>query len=304
MKEQKERPVFDQYIKLGQDTLNNGVMVHNERTKKNCLTVVNRSMTYDVENNVLPLDTTRKSFWKAAVAELLGHIRGYDNAEDYAKLGARTWFKDANECVQWLENPNRKGENDCGIIYGGIANNIPILHHDNTDAGNLVQFGSFNALKKIYNDLKAGKDDRGEIWNFWQPSVFQLGCIRPCMYSHHFSLLGDDLYLCSTQRSADGGLGTNFNMVQCFALLAIMAQITGKNPKSIKHDLTNFHIYEDHIENFKEQLKRDPFPAPTFHINPKIKTLEDVLTWVTTDDFWVEGYEHHPAIKYEMFTGA
>lgn len=300
----KTRPVFDQYIKISKNCIANGEMVFNERTKKSCLTIANQHMTYDVENNVLPLDTTRKSFWKAAVAELLGHMRGYDNAEDYAKLGARTWYKDANECVQWLENPNRKGENDCGIIYGGIANNIPFLRYDDNNTGNLVQSGSFNTLAKIYKDLKAGKDDRGEIWNFWQPSLFHLGCIRPCMYSHHFTLINGKLWLESTSRSGDGSLGINFNSVQAFALLAIMAQITGNKAMEVKHNITNFHIYEPHIENFKEQMEREPFPAPTFHINPEIKTLEDVLTWVTPDDFWIEGYEHHDAVDYEMFTGA
>lgn len=119
------------------------------------------------------------------------------------------------------------------------------------------------------------------------------------MYSHHFSLLGDTLYLNSTQRSCDVPLGLNFNMVQVYVFLAIMAQITGKKPGVAYHKLVNAHIYEDQLAPMRDiQLKREPLTPATFHINPEIKSLEDLETWVTLDDFWVEGYECHEAIKY------
>lgn len=126
-----------------------------------------------------------------------------------------------------------------------------------------------------------------------------MGCLRPCMYSHHFSLLGDTLYLNSTQRSCDVPLGLNFNMVQVYVFLAIMAQITGKKTGQAYHKIVNAHIYEDQLELLREvQLKREPLAPPTFHINPEITSLEDLETWVTLDDFWVEGYQHHDPIQY------
>ncbi|AEH33961.1 Thymidylate synthase [Vibrio anguillarum 775] len=126
-----------------------------------------------------------------------------------------------------------------------------------------------------------------------------MGCLRPCMYSHHFSLLGDTLYLNSTQRSCDVPLGLNFNMVQVYVFLAIMAQITGKKAGVAYHKIVNAHIYEDQLALMKDvQLKREPLPMAKFHINPKIKTLEDLETWVTLDDFWIEGYQCHDAIQY------
>jgi thymidylate synthase len=119
------------------------------------------------------------------------------------------------------------------------------------------------------------------------------------MYSHQFSLLGDQLFLTSTQRSMDVPLGGNFNQVQVYTLLALMAQITGNKPATAAHHVVNAHIYEDQYETMRDvQVKREPFAAPTLHINPDIKSLEDIETWVTTDDFQVEGYEHHSAIKY------
>ncbi|CSA26590.1 thymidylate synthase [Vibrio cholerae] len=119
------------------------------------------------------------------------------------------------------------------------------------------------------------------------------------MYSHHFSLLGDTLYLNSTQRSCDVPLGLNFNMVQVYVFLALMAQITGKKPGLAYHKIVNAHIYQDQLELMRDvQLKREPFPAPQFHINPKIKTLQDLETWVTLDDFDVTGYQFHDPIQY------
>ncbi len=126
-----------------------------------------------------------------------------------------------------------------------------------------------------------------------------MACLRPCLYSHHFSLLGDTLYLNSTQRSCDVPLGLNFNMVQVYVLLAIVAQITGHKAGQAFHKIVNAHIYEDQLELMRDvQLKREPYPLPTLKINPKIKSLEDIETWVTMDDFSIEGYEFHEPIAY------
>ena len=126
-----------------------------------------------------------------------------------------------------------------------------------------------------------------------------MGCLRPCMYSHHFSLLDDTLYLNSTQRSCDVPLGLNFNMVQVYFLLAIMAQITGKKPGKAYHKIVNAHIYEDQLALMKNvQLKREPYDSPKLIINPDIKTLEDLETWVTVDDFELKDYQCHEPISY------
>lgn len=88
-------------------------------------------------------------------------------------------------------------------------------------------------------------------------------------------------------------------MVQVYAFLAIMAQITGKKAGVAYHKIVNAHIYEDQLELMRDvQLKREPLQAPTFHINPEIRSLEDLETWVTLDDFDVQGYESHEPIKY------
>ncbi|OCH36903.1 thymidylate synthase [Aliivibrio fischeri] len=277
-----------QYLDLCQRIVDEGTWIENERTGKRCLTVINADLTYDVENGVFPLVTTRKSFWKAAVAEMIGYIRGYDNAEDFRKIGTKTWDANANLNDAWLNNPHRKGDDDMGRVYGVQGRSWAKPNGEFVDQ-----------LKKIIDDLSQGIDDRGEILNFYNPGEFDMGCLRPCMYSHHFSLLGDTLYLNSTQRSCDVPLGLNFNMVQVYFLLAIVAQITGHKAGKAYHKIVNAHIYEDQLESMQNvQLKREPLQAPIFKINPEIKSLEDLETWVTMDDFEVIGYESHDAIKY------
>ncbi len=277
-----------QYLSLCQRIIDHGVWVSNQRTGKKCLTLINADMTYDVANKQFPIITTRKSYWKAAIAELLGYLRGYDNAADFRALGTKSWDANANENAAWLNNPVRKGPDDMGRVYGvqGRAWRKP----DGT---------VLDQLQKIISNLQKGEDDRGEILTFYNPGEFNLGCLRPCMHTHNFSLLGDTLYLTSYQRSCDVPLGLNFNQIQVFTLLALVAQITGKTPGLAYHKIVNTHIYEDQLDLMRSvQLKRDPFPPPQLHINPDIKTLQDLETWVTLADFAVEGYQHHDAIAY------
>jgi len=277
-----------QYLALSQRIIDQGSWVENKRTGKKCLTVVNADLSYDVANNQFPIITTRKSFWKAAIAELLGYLRGYDNAADFRKLGTKSWDANANENEDWLSNPARKGKDDMGRVYG-----VQGRSWRKPDGSGLDQ------LRKVVDNLSNGVDDRSEILTFYNPGEFDLGCLRPCMHTHTFSLLENTLHLTSYQRSCDVPLGLNFNQIQVFTLLALMAQITGKAPGIAYHKIVNAHIYEDQLDLMRTvQLKREPLQPPQLHINFDIKALEDIESWVTLDDFIVEGYRHHGPIVY------
>ncbi len=280
-------PNQNQYENLCQRILDKGVMIPNERTGVGCLTVINADFEYDVGFGEFPLVTTRKASYKAAIAELLGYLRGYSDAQKFADIGSPTWFANANENKAWLANPHRKGENDMGRVYG-----VQGRSWAKTDGSTLDQ------LVKVYENLRAGKDSRGECITYWNPGEFDQGCLRPCLHSYQFSVLDGTLYLNAFQRSVDVPLGLVFNMVQVYAFLALMAQITGLKPGVAYHKLVNCHIYENQIELMREQVTREPFECPRIEINPDIKTLDDVLTWVGKDDFKVVGYQHHPAISY------
>ncbi|TNH06945.1 thymidylate synthase [Testudinibacter sp. TR-2022] len=277
-----------QYLDLCRRIVDHGVWIGNERTGKRCLTVINADLSYDVANNQFPLITTRKSYWKAAIAEFLGYIRGYDNAADFRKLGTKTWDANANDNQVWLNSPHRKGNDDMGRVYG-----VQGRSWRKPDGSHLDQ------LRKVVDNLSNGIDDRGEIITFYNPGEIELGCLRPCMHTHTFSLLGDTLYLTSYQRSCDVPLGLNFNQIQVYTFLALMAQITGHKAGQAYHKIVNAHIYEDQLELMQTvQLLREPLPLPRLEINPQIKTLQDLETWVTMDDFKVVGYQSHPPIQY------
>lgn len=269
-----------------------GTNLHNARTGTTCRTVINVDMVYDARTNKAPILTTRKAPPKLAIAELLGYVRGVTSAAQMRELGAKSWDANANQNKAWLANPNRSGEDDLGLVYGAVARNWPVQ-----DAPVTSDCSTIDLFRKVYENLRKGVDDRGEIITFWNPGMFHLGCLRPCMYEHQFSLLGDDLYLNSTQRSSDWPLGTVANMLQCWLLLRLMAQITGKNPKFAYHKNVNSHIYGDQLPLVLEQLSREVLEEPTVDINPDIKTLED-LENATLADFTIN-YEHfHPAIQY------
>lgn len=278
----------EQYEALSQRIIDEGKWVENKRTGIRCLTLINADLEYDVAANQFPLVSTRKCYYKAAIAELLGYLRGYDNAAQFRDIGCKTWDANANENEAWLANPARKGPDDMGRVYG-----VQGRQWQKPDGTTLDQ------LQKVVNNLKNGIDDRGEIITFYNPGEFDLGCLRPCMHTHTFSLLDDTLYLTSYMRSCDVPLGLTFNMPQCFVLLALMAQITGLKAGKVYHKIVNAHIYENQLDLMQNvQLKRKPYPAPSLSINPKIQSLADIESWVTSKDFEVSGYQSHEAIAY------
>lgn len=276
------------YLDLGRRIIDTGEWVVNERTGKRCLTVINADMEYDMSEMKLPVLTSKKVRWEDAVAEILGYLRGYDNAAQFRALGTKSWDENTDNNAAWLANPFRRGPGDMGRAYGVQAR-----------AYMSPEGKPIDQLKKIVDHLSQGIDDRREIMTFWNPGEMDRMCLPACMHTHTFSILGGKLYLTSYQRSSDFPLGQVWNAVQVGWLLAVMAQITGLKPGKAFHKLVNVHLYEDQLDLMRDvQLKREPFELPTLKINPDIKSLQDLETWVTTADFELEGYQHHPAIKY------
>lgn len=272
--------------------INAGEWIYNERTGKNCKVIINADLEYDF----CPLVTTRKSYWKSAVAEFVGYMRGYSSAEDFRKVGTKTWDANANENSAWLKSPHRKGEDDMGLAYRfrdlSLTPSIDgVISAKNTR--------NVDQLKEIYDNLKNGVDNRRLIMTAYIPHTFDFACLPPCVHTHTFSLVNGTLHLTSTQRSCDVPLGLNFNMVQLHFFLKLMAQITGHKAGKVYHKIVNAHIYEDQYELAKMEAKRPVLPSPTMNISEDIKTLEDVETMFDVNKHvTVENYVHHPEIKY------
>ena len=280
---------MQQYLDLCNRIIEEGVWVDNHRTGKRCLTVINADFEYDCRNGELPILTTKKSYYKSAIAEFLGYLRGYTSAADFRNLGCGTWDANANQNKAWLSNPHRTGPDDMGRCYGAQARDWK-----NPEGKSIDQ------LAQVYSDLKQGIDNRSEIVTFLNVGERDRACLNSCMHTHTFSILDGYLYLTSYQRSDDIPLGHGFNQIQVAWFLMVMAQITGLKPGIAYHKIINAHIYEDQLEPLKTQLLRKPYDSPTLHINPSIKTLHDLETWVNTDDFRLMGYKHHDPIKFNF----
>ena len=266
-----------QYMEIMKDIIEHGIDVKNERTGAVCRTLLNQRIQFD--GNIFPILTTRKCHWKSAICEMIAYIRGYDNLEQFHSLGVKTW--DAN--VQHWQSPHKLDENHAGIIYGKSAEVVGIPFY------------------KIVHDIMRTPNDRGIIWNFWNPEYFPLGCLRPCMFNHQFNVLGDTLHLTSTQRSCDFPLGGAFNIIQCWFLLNVVAKLTNLKVGTVTWNISNVHIYENQIPFAIEQIKRIPYNNPTIRVSEDFDfdVLISKLDKDNFDDYFkLENYEHHPAIKY------
>lgn len=294
-------PTFTQYSDTGRKLLKEGVWFDVPRNNARRLTIPNVTFNIDLSTDYVPLNTTRESPLFLGIGELIGYVRGETNSMAFDELGAKSWHANANENEAWLKNPNRGGENDMGLVYGAVGNNWPKMYQHAPDSSLEYREDEIDLLDKIYNNLKNGVDNGDEIWTFWNPGIFHLGCLRPCLHSHHFTLLDRTLYLNSTQRSSDAPLGVVSNLVQVYVLGRLMAQITGNKGGSALHTHSNYHVYENQLETFKEEMGREPRPMPRLLINPEIKTLEDLRTWVKPkQDFELVDYNPHPKLKYDF----
>ncbi len=273
------------YLSLCKRILEEGEWVYNERTGKRCKTIINHDFVYDVGKKEVPLLTTKQVFVTSAIAEIIGYIRGYTNAEDFAKVGSPSWRANANKTKAWLDNPNRKSEGDCGEIYGYVARN----------------WHGLDLIDKVYKNLSKGIDDRREIVTFFDPSKFDKACLRPCAFQWHFSLLNGKLNLHVYQASCDVPLGLPWNSVSFYWLLDTMARITGNKPDKVYHKLVNVHVYEDQIEPLEEQLSRTPLKvSPVLELPTWVESMEDLLyeDIHAREYFTLTNYEHLGKISF------
>lgn len=300
---------FDiEYHNLCQNLLNQGFWKLNERTGKNCLTMLGGMAKYDLSTGKFPVLTTKKVYVKQMIGELLGFIRGVDSAKGFRDLGCNFWNANANESKHWVANPNRKGWDDLGRVYGVQARDwraytklLSLPEHPSvapTAFDLFTQTASVDQLANVISKLANGVDDRRLIVSHWNPAELDQMALPPCHMFYQFGIRDGYLDLCMFQRSCDIPLGVPMNVASYALKLMLVAQITGLKPGIFTHFMWNIHIYEDQLEGIKEQLTREPFEAPSMLIDPNIKSLQDLETWVTADHFKLQNYNHHPAIAF------
>ena len=153
--------------------------------------------------------------------------------------------------------------------------------------------GFIDQIQQAVDDIRHNPDSRRIIVSAWNVADLKNMNLPPCHAFFQFYVANGRLSLQLYQRSADCFLGVPFNIASYALLTMMMAQVCGLQPGEFIHTLGDAHIYNNHMEQVAEQLKREPRPLPVMHLNPGVKSIFDFRY----EDFTLEGYDPHPAIK-------
>ena len=256
------------YLDLLQDVLQTGAP-RSDRTGTGTRSVFGRQMRFDLSAG-FPLVTTKKVHLKSVVGELLWFLRGDTNVRWLQDQGISIW----NE---WADD-----EGNLGPVYGAQWRSWAT-----------ADGGCIDQVKAVVETIKTDPDSRRLIVSAWNVGELARMALPPCHLLFQFYVANGRLSCQLYQRSADLFLGVPFNIASYALLTMMLAQVTGLQPGDFVHTFGDAHLYENHIEQAKEQLSRSPRPLPTMHLNTKITRLEDF----TEDDFELEGYDPHHHIK-------
>lgn len=256
------------YLQLLQHILDNGTQ-KTDRTGTGTRSVFGYQMRFDLADG-FPLLTTKKVHLKSIIHELLWFLKGDTNVKYLQDNGVRIW----NE---WADP-----DGSLGHIYGYQWRSWPTY-----DGGFIDQ------IQQAVDDIRHNPDSRRIIVSAWNVADLKNMNLPPCHAFFQFYVANGRLSLQLYQRSADCFLGVPFNIASYALLTMMMAQVCGLQPGEFIHTLGDAHIYNNHMEQVAEQLKREPRPLPVMHLNPEVKSIFNFRY----EDFTLEGYDPHPAIK-------
>lgn len=296
-----------QYLEIMEKILSKGKWKGN-RTGIRTLTLPNQFFSHDMEDG-FPAITTKKLAFKTMSVELEGFINGITD---------KKWYKDRN-CNIWNEwaNPDRvtrtahdkdrmfqnvnlkdiqKEEQDLGPIYGyqwrKFGEDYPPYRIGDIEHG--VDNG-FDQFDYIVQTLKKNPDDRRMVCSAWNPNQLHLMALPPCHFSWSVTHIDGELNLHWTQRSCDLFLGVPFNIASYALLLELLCKESNLKPGNLSGTLCDCHIYENHIDQCKEQLSRSPLQLPTLEFSQ----WNGIYNW-THKDVVLKNYNHHTQIKAEV----
>ncbi|PVU98439.1 hypothetical protein BB559_001576 [Furculomyces boomerangus] len=254
-------------------------------------------LRFDLSSS-FPLITTKKVFFRAIVEELLFFVRGETDATILQNKGVKIW--DGNGSREYLDSIglfDRK-ENDLGPVYGWQWRHFG-AKYTSSDADYTGK--GYDQLQRVIDTIKNNPSDRRMIISAWNPADMHLMALPPChMFAQFYvtkpNTKDAELSCQFYQRSCDMGLGVPFNIAS-YALLTIMiAYVTNLKPGKLIYCMGDAHVYSDHIEALKVQLKRVPYEFPRLKIREHVERIEDF----SYEDFEVEGYKSYKKISMKM----
>lgn len=284
------------YLDLCSEILENGTRQSN-RTGVDAISLPGAMLKFDLRKG-FPIVTTKRLAFNACKGELLAFLRGYTNAADFRKLGCNFWDQNANENKAWLANPNRKGVDDLGRIYGAQWRSwAGAMNDDWTEQKNPI-----DQVQVAIDTIKNDPTNRRIIINAWRPDEFNQMALPPChvLYQFLVNVEQNTLHLCMYQRSCDMFLGVPMNISSAALFLSIMSELTGYRPGTFTHFLADAHIYVNHVDQVREQLSREPRELPELVLRSSYVKQWQTIEDFETDDIQLRGYDPHPAIRAEM----
>ncbi|MGQ0544924.1 MAG: thymidylate synthase [Betaproteobacteria bacterium] len=255
------------YLELLAEVLQNGAR-KSDRTGTGTLSVFGRQLRFPLVP--FPLLTTKKLHFKSIAYELLWFLRGDTNVRWLQERGVSIWDEWADE----------KGE--LGPVYG-----YQWRHWRSPDGREIDQ------ISRVIASLRSKPDSRRHIVSAWNPADVERMALPPCHALFQFYVAEGRLSCQMYQRSADLFLGVPFNIASYALLTLMVAQVTSLAPGEFILTLGDAHLYLNHLEQAREQIRRQPRPFPTLKLNPEVK---DIFAF-KFEDFVLEGYDPHPAIK-------
>jgi thymidylate synthase len=257
-----------QYHELMKHVLENGAEKH-DRTGTGTKSVFGYQMRFNLEEG-FPLVTTKKVHLKSIIHELIWFLKGESNIRYLKENGVSIWD-------EWAD---QNGE--LGPVYG-------------------VQWRSWLApngkkidqISNVIEQIKKSPDSRRLIVNAWNVGEIDQMKLPPCHAFFQFYVANGKLSCQLYQRSADIFLGVPFNIAGYALLTMMIAQVCDLKLGEFVHTLGDAHLYLNHLEQAKLQLSREPRPLPKMKLNPAVRSVYDFKY----EDFTLEGYDPHPAIK-------
>lgn len=258
-----------QYHDLLRHILQHGVP-KGDRTGTGTLSAFGYQMRFDLAQEGFPLLTTKKLHLKSIIYELLWFLRGDTNVRYLQEHGVRIW----NE---WA-----RPDGSLGPVYGKQWRAWEDHKHG----------GTIDQIAGIIAELQANPDSRRMLVSAWNVGDLPDMALAPCHCLMQFYAAEGRLSLQLYQRSADVFLGVPFNIASYALLLMMVAQVAGLQLGTFVHTFGDVHIYQNHLDQVREQLSRSPRPLPRMRLNPEVQRIDDFRY----EDFVLEGYDPHPHI--------
>jgi thymidylate synthase len=259
---------MQQYLNLLQHILDTGA-AKTDRTGTGTTSCFGYQMRFDLGNG-FPLVTTKKMHVKSIIYELLWFLRGDTNIRYLKEHGVSIWD-------EWAD-----ANGELGPVYGKQWRSW-----EGADGSTIDQ------IAQVVDQIRKTPDSRRLIVSAWNVADLPQMALMPCHALFQFYVADGRLSCQLYQRSADVFLGVPFNIASYALLTLMMAQVCDLAPGEFVHSFGDVHLYNNHVEQAKLQLGRQPYPLPVMKLNPAVK---DIFSF-HFEDFSLENYQFHPAIK-------